>query len=126
MMKHFYLFCLVIGLAMAGSWFPPDNDKSCKFTRADALSCAMRNGDTNRDGRLDRDEIAHALATMVPGYIRVAAWFKGVDLARALTDCDYNKDGVITPRDWELATKTCMPRQEDLCKFKWFCDRVNT
>jgi len=82
----------------------------------------MKYADANHDNRLDQTELENAKSVFVPWYLRVAAWFKGIDLTRILKDCDYDKDGVLTPHDWELSKKTCMPKQENLCKFKWFCD----
>lgn len=123
-MKKLFILLLCVCAASA-SWFPPNDDVTCGFTRADALACAMKHGDQNHDNMLTQSEITRAMNTLVPRYIRVLAWFKGIDLKRTLKDCDYNGDGVLTPRDWEMSKKTCMPRQQDLCKFKWFCDQAN-
>ncbi|MDB9801148.1 hypothetical protein OAB94_02100 [Flavobacteriaceae bacterium] len=106
------------------SWFPPNNDTSCEYTRADALACIEKYGDLDKDTKLTNNEINHAISALVPMYIRVGAFFKGINLNRVMKDCDYDHDGVLTPRDWELSKKTCMPRKQDLCKFKWFCDNV--
>ena len=123
-MKVIILLFAVFAISVA--WpFPPLHDETCKYTRMDALRCALKYGDQNKDNVLTVDEIQHALDTLVPWYIRDAPEFLthvGVD--RILNDCDFNKDGVLTPRDWELSVKTCMPKQQDLCQFKWFCDRA--
>ena len=121
-MKVLLVLILVAG---ALAWpVPPLNDDTCKFTRKDALKCAHNHGDNNRNQSLTLEEINTALDTLVPWWIRkLPSILTGVDAARVMRDCDYNKDGVLTPRDWEMATETCMPRQQDLCKFKWFCDR---
>jgi len=117
-----FLIFVFFGLCSANYWRPPTDDKSCGFTRDDALACALKYGDTNHDGKLDQRELANAKYIFVPRYLRLLAWIKGIDLSRILKDCDYDKDGVLTPRDWQQSKDTCMPKQENLCQFKWFCD----
>lgn len=97
----------------------------CGFTRDDALNCVLKYGDTNKDGELTEEEIKHALDTLVPSYIKPVLWIKGVNAKRVLKDCDYDKNGILTPRDWEMSKKTCMPTQQNLCYFKFFCDRAS-
>lgn len=132
-MKLVLLFLMMVVVAVncdAGKWFnlrsffPPFHDKNCGFTRNDALQCALEHGDINHDGKLTQSEMHHAMETLVPKYIRTLAWFGGINIERVLKDCDYNKDGVLTPRDWEMSVKKCMPKQENLCEFKWFCDNA--
>jgi len=122
-MKLVLIFLLVSVAGCFASWFPPTHDKNCGFTRDDALQCALKYGDINHDQRLTVNELDRALDVLVPGYIRhLPAFLTGIDAARVLRDCDYDKDGALTPHDWEMSQKTCMPKQENLCQFKWFCD----
>ena len=123
--RVFFIFLLTIA-AVTCSWlFPPTSDNKCGFTRGDALNCVIRHGDLNHDGQLTRDEIRHALNTLVPGYIKPLSWFAGMTMTRIMKDCDVDGNGVLTPRDWEMSKKTCMPTQETLCMLKWFCDRAD-
>ena len=130
MIKTFLLISLII-VVHCSSWFPSISDNKCKFTRSDALTCAIKYGDLNNDQRLTQNEVKHALDTLIPSYLNNVAfrWISGLSPAGVMKDCDYNKDGVITPRDWELDGKQekpkCMPTQENLCTFKWFCDYAN-
>jgi len=119
------LLCLCVSWSLAGSlsWRPPDNDSTCKFTRSDALACALKYGDIDNDGKLSKPEVERLFKKLIPDYLKLPAWLEGDGADRTMKDCDYNQDGVLTPRDWELSVKTCMPKQKDLCKFKWFCDR---
>lgn len=124
MIKLFIFFCFAI-IVVNGSVFPPLHDKTCGYTRDNAFNCALKWGDLNHDKVLSQSEIKHALGALVPWYVRAVTWFSGMSLERSLQDCDYDKNGVLTAHDWKMSESTCMPRQEDLCTFKWFCDRLD-
>ncbi len=117
------IVALVVITVNCTSWFPPRHDKKCGYTRSDALACVLEYGDLNHDGKLTVDELDHALDALVPSYLKTLKWVGIVSVKKIMKDCDYDKNGILTPRDWQLSNKTCMPKQEDLCKFKWFCDR---
>ena len=120
MLKIKILVFFVLVAVASCSWFehPPLFDRKCGFTRKDALQCVLDHGDINHDGKLTKAELEHILDVLAPK----AKWL--VNIKRTMKDCDYNKDGVLSPRDWKLSNKTCMPKQRHLCTFKWFCDRA--
>ena len=124
----FVIICIVSAQCL--SWFPPLYTSRCDFTRSDALACVLKYGDLNHDDRLTPKEIGHALDVLVPGWIKKLSWFTGVTVKQTMKDCDFNKDGVITPSDWSLDGKqkkpTCMPKQSNLCTFQWFCQHAKT
>ena len=124
MRKTLFILLAAIIVTVNSSRFPPLHDSECGFTRSDALACTMKYGDLNHDNKLTADELDHALKTLVPWYLKPLKWIGGVTAARTMKDCDYNGDGVLTPRDWKLSAETCMPTQENLCAYKWFCDRA--
>ena len=127
-MKLILLFIVCVISVNALSWMPPLYTTNCGFTRADALNCVLKYGDTNKDGKLTRPEIKHALDVLVPNWIKKLSWFTGVTVDQTMSDCDYNEDGVITVSDWTedgLQDKPkCMPTKKNLCTFQWFCEHA--
>lgn len=119
-MKLFFL--LFVSLA-AASWFPPMSDESCAFTRDDTFKCLEKYVDTNpHDQQITNAEIDAALSKYLPTYLKPVLWWIGTD--GIMKDCDYDKNGVITPRDWMLAQHTCLAEKKNQCTMAWFCDRA--
>jgi len=122
-----FLFIIVFTVSTTHclSWFPPLWDTKCGFTRSDALACVLKYGDINNDEKLTPKEIGRALDKLVPGWIKELSWFTHVTVKQTMKDCDYNKDGVITPSDWDMDGKQekpkCIPTKKHLCTFEWFC-----
>ena len=129
-MKVFILFITIFIISThCLSWMPPLFKTDCNFTRFDALRCVLKHGDTNSDGKLSKKEVETALDKLVPGWIKKLSWFTGVTVEQVMHDCDFDKDGIITPKDWELDGKQkepkCMPEKKQLCTFQWFCQKNN-
>ena len=101
---------------------PPLSDDTCGFTRSDALQCMRKYVDSDHNDRITTAELEESITKYAPAWMRALSWFVGVE--RVMEDCDYNEDGVLTPRDLELSTEKCFPKQENLCTFEWFCNRA--
>ena len=108
---------------LSGSWFPPIHSKDCTFERPDSYACLKEYVDVNpKDDQITRQEIDEALKKYLPMYLRPVLWW--ADLKSVMDSCDVDKNGVITPRDWEMSSKTCFPIKESQCTVQWFCDRA--
>jgi hypothetical protein len=124
-MKLFLVLCLFGSLAVAWrpSWVPPIWDESCTFGRNDAFACITKYIDVSpKNDQITKSEIDAAIATYAPAYVRALSWFVGTE--KVFSSCDYNKDGVLTPRDWKLSGEHCLPHKRNLCTMQWFCNRA--
>jgi len=101
-------------------WFPPYNDVTCGWTKDTVHLCLTEYVDSNHDDAVSVKEMEDARQKYAPWYLRT----KLTTVADMFKDCDYNKDGLITARDVQLAVKTCLPEQYQICRVKWFCDRA--
>lgn len=132
------LLLLLIG-ANAHNWFMDrleqagvaamgfDTGDTCGFTRVNALACLKRHVDANHDGIIDAAEFERAKRLYMPARARAAMWVArqfgyDVTLAQVMKDCDADKDGKFTQKDWLASAKTCLPTAADLCKLKTACD----
>ncbi len=105
------------------SWFPPTSDTSCSYTRDDSFNCLKKYIDVNpKDDRISKAEIEAGVSKYLPTYLKPMFWWIGAD--KVMKDCDYDKNGFITPRDWLLSKDTCFPQKKDQCTIQWFCDRA--
>ena len=129
-MKLLGVVCLLYVLLLHGadgSWW--SHEPECEFTRDDALQCIRRFVDTNHDDKISLDELEAARSKYMTGFQKagawVASWFTD-DFSNEtiLRNCDYDKDGVFTPHDFEQATEKCLPDQHALCLLKGACDKA--
>jgi len=115
-----FLLSLVI-LTGASSWFPPTKDKSCSFTREDSYACLKKYVDVHpKNDEISKKEIDEALSKYLPTYLKPVFWF--VSTEKTMEACDYDKNGVITPRDWLMSKEKCFPKKESQCTIQWFCE----
>jgi len=106
------------------SWVPPIHDTDCTFTRADSYECLRRYVDVHpKDDQITKQEVQEAITKYMPMYLRPLFWWAG-SVDSVFEQCDYDKNNVLTPRDWELSNKTCMPIKESWCTVQWFCNRI--
>jgi hypothetical protein len=106
------------------AWMPPINDDTCKFNRNDGLACLTKFVDVSpKDGAISRAEVDLALKTYSSYLVRkTVRWIGGID--RIMKDCDHDKNGLITAKDWVESKNTCMPFKKNMCQLEWFCKRA--
>lgn len=108
---------------MYSKWMPPVYDTSCSFTRIDALECFNKYVDVApRDGGISPKEARLAVNRYSTAPIRALFW--GLGTKQIFKSCDYDKNGLITPKDWMDSKKTCMPHKKNMCSIEWFCKRA--
>lgn len=108
---------------LASSWWPPTSDTSCSYTRDDSFNCLKKYIDINpKNNEITQDEINAGVKKYLPTYLRPMFWWIGSD--KIMNDCDYDKNGVITPRDWIMSKDTCFPAKKDQCTIQWFCEKA--
>lgn len=110
----------LFGLSLAScGWFPPIWSEDCKFTREDVYLAFKKYIDVNpRDDQITPKEIDEALAKYLPTYLKPLLYI--TDVHEILKSCDYDKNGVITERDFRLSNKTCLPFKRNWCSVEWF------
>jgi hypothetical protein len=119
-MVIFFLTFLYLANA---SWWPPLHETNCAFNRQDSYDCLVKYIDVNpKDGQITLDEANAALTKYMPLWMRPIFWF--TDASSVFKECDYDKNNVLTPRDWQMSEKTCLPIKESWCTVEWFCDRA--
>jgi hypothetical protein len=117
------LFLSVNALSWRPSWMPPVWDKSCAFTRTDAMNCFAKYVDVEpRDGGITPNEIRLAINRYSTPPIRALFW--GIGTKQTMAGCDADHNGVITAKDWVESAHKCLPSHENMCSVKWFCDRA--
>jgi hypothetical protein len=116
------ILLLLFGHSQAWFGLPPLFDDTCAMDRPGTLVCVRKFVDTNHDEVITRAEVIAAIDKYTTPIIRKLAWFVGVD--RVFVECDYDRNGVITMRDFELSTRTCMSKKTDICRLAWFCERA--
>ena len=122
-MRVIVLFLFVVLVSVLGNscptYLPPRNDATCGFTRDQAYQCIVAHVNTDGDQVISKPEVDAAIRNIAPWYIRALSWFVGTgDVFR---DCDYDGNGVVSPRDWEMTADTCLGTPEGRCTFQWFC-----
>lgn len=119
-MSIFFLL-LIVSSSWASSWWPPTSDTSCSFTRDDSYQCLKTYVDVHpKNDEITQEEVDLALSTYLPTYLKPIFWFLNTN--KIVNDCDYDKNGVITARDWLMAKETCLPKKENWCTMQWFCE----
>lgn len=120
-MNLLVIFSTLLLLSEARSWFPPVWSKDCSYTREDSFKCLEKYVDVDpKDGQITPKEVKEALDKYLPSYLKPMFWFIGI--SKIFEDCDYDHNGVITPRDWMLSEKKCMHTKESWCTMQWFCE----
>lgn len=121
MKSQIVVIFLFVTLSSARSWLPPIWDTSCKFTREDAFKCIQQTIDLNHDDQITREEVETAIGK-IPYVIRkVWSWAMGID--GIFRVCDYDHNGIITPRDFKLSKDTCLAKKKYLCTVEWLCNQ---
>lgn len=108
---------------MYHKYMPPLFETKCNFTRIDALNCLSKYIDVDpKDGQITKKEAEEAIQKYVPPVIRGLFWgLVGTD--RIWEACDYDKNGVITAKDWMMTKDHCMPHKKNMCSLEWFCKK---
>ena len=101
---------------------PPLLDEKCSFSRKDAYSCFKTYVDADKSNSIDKEELNAALKKYIPS--KTITWALSYGIDWIFDDCDYNGDGILSPRDYKMSEKTCMTKQNHLCTIKWFCDKA--
>lgn len=105
------------------SWTPPIWDESCSFTRDDVYRGLKLYVDVDpRDEQITKHEIELALDKYIPWYVPKFALVGRID--DIIQNCDYDKNGVITARDFLLSKDTCLPFKRNWCTVQWFYDNI--
>jgi len=78
--------------------------------------------DADKSNSVDKEEMINALKKYIPN--KAVSWSLSFGIDWIFDDCDYNQDGVLSPRDYKMTEKTCMVEQNHLCTIKWFCDKA--
>jgi len=118
-----FILFLSLSVAWRPSWMPPLHEEDCTFTRQDSYDCLVKYVDVNpKDGQITLTEADEALKKYLPTWMKPIFWF--TDASSIFKECDYDKNGVLTPRDWEMSNKTCLPIKESWCTVQWFCKRI--
>ena len=73
-----------------------------------------------KNGEIDEHEIEKAFQDYVPTWMKPLLWL--TNAKNVIKDCDYDKNGVITPRDFMLSNETCLPFKNHWCSVQWFCE----
>lgn len=102
---------------------PPLTDEKCLFSRNDAYNCIKQYVDEDRSNSITKEEINDALKKYTNS--KTLVWFLGFGVDKIFDACDYNQDGVLSPRDFKMSFKTCLVEKNHLCTIKWFCDRAS-
>jgi hypothetical protein len=117
------LFAGVVFGYNSNSWTPPIFDTSCSFTRDDVFNALKKYVDVNpKDNQITKMEINGSLDKYLPWYIPKWPLVGSVD--SILTNCDYDKNGVITARDFMLSAESCLPFKKNWCTVQWFYDNI--
>lgn len=107
------------------SWLPPIFDETCSFTREDARKAIEFYVDVNpNDNQITKQEIIDGIDKYLKWWMRPVLLKYNAD--SVLEDCDYDKNGVITPRDFKLAENTCFPNKASWCTIQWFNDNIKS
>lgn len=120
-MMMMILLLLLFPLFSSGSFMPSIWDESCSYTRADVLHCIRQHLDTNRDNKIAVMELEIFTRTR----FTPLRWFMDRYMKTLWADCDFNRDGTLTLRDWKLSEKTCFPHKRSWCTAQWFCDKLD-
>lgn len=92
--------------------------ENCTHTREEAIRYAGQFGDGDHDGRLCPAEIIELKTQVLNILERFLAWFYSIE--KIMGDCDYDKDGFLTDKDFAHNGKTCIATCADVEKFFFF------
>jgi len=86
--------------------------KTCAYQRSDAADCVLRYGDFDHDGLISPAEADEVKRRYLSWVMRAGAWLAekiGLEsTAKIFKKCDYDRDGFLSRRDFELARDTCL------------------
>jgi hypothetical protein len=126
------LFIFFISTTFGWSFFGYGN--SCVFTREDAITCFKKYVDLNHDNVITVEELELAknkyegfALKKAEAFLKspIVRYFVGdinTTTAKVIQDCDYNHDGIFTPDDFRLSTKTCLPNRYGMCLLHKVCE----
>jgi hypothetical protein len=123
------LAAVAISSARAGWWPWSDDSPECEFTCEQVVECVSEYVDTDSDGVVTIEELDAARARYTSNTEQVASWFASwftdaTNSATIASNCDTNGDGRLTPSDFAVPTKKCLPNQHDRCMIKDVCDKA--
>ena len=76
-------------------------------TKKQAIDCFYSKCDLNNDGKINRKELESAIDNYLPWWERIPFnIFGGID--QILSDCDANKNGVLTAKEAYHMKHTCL------------------
>lgn len=86
--------------------------ETCAYQRADAADCVLRYGDLDGDDLISPAEADEVKRRYLSWVMRAGAWLAekiGLESTAAIfKKCDYDRDGFLSRRDFELASETCL------------------
>ena len=91
-------YVLLLGLLIIANSCP---------TRQEALDCFYEKAATNNDGRISMHELEKGINNYLPWYKRVPFKVFG-GIGRIMSDCDANKDQILTKKEADIMKKTCL------------------
>ena len=116
------LLLLLFVLAVESrSWLPPVWSEECTYTRHDVYECLKKYVDISpKDNQITKKEIDDALSKYLSAWMKPLFWLSSGSEG-VMESCDADKNGVITPRDWEESKDKCLPTKANACSVEWFC-----
>lgn len=104
----------------------PKDDESlikCKYSRADAIKCAKKYGDTNNDNAICFREIEQLKDAVL--WIWETIIMSLYPSQNIMKRCDFDQDGYITDEDFENSKDTCLHDCDALHDFfNYVCNRA--
>lgn len=115
------LLLVFVVVSQSRSWLPPVWDETCTYTRHDVYECLRKYVDVNpKDDQITKKEIDDALSKYMSAWMKPLFWLSSGSEG-VMESCDADKNGVITPRDWEESKDKCLPTKANACSVEWFC-----
>ena len=101
-------------------------DAKCAHKRSDAIACAHKYCDLNKDGFIAKDEVEKVRSHVLYWYEKLGAFFKGESTDVVMERCDFDGDGLISRRDFDRSRATCLRDCDSINDFfKYICNRAD-
>ncbi len=119
---------LTIAIALCSAITNPltwtEDLQQCKYSRNDVVGCMIKYGDTDGDERLSVREINILKDSLLDGILeRFFIFFFSIE--HITRQCDFDQDGFIDERDFDLAINDCLATCERLHTFnRLICERA--
>ena len=115
------IILILVSSVESRSWLPPVWSEECTYTRHDVYECLKKYVDVSpKDDQITKKEIDDALSKYLSAWMKPMFWIVGSE--GVIESCDADKNGVITPRDWEESKLTCLPLKRNWCSVQWVCE----